>query len=210
MLAYVLAFFLGVAISFGPLSFLSIPFASFASILVSYTQVLANFVIDNVTLLPESSKLVYYLVPLVSVSLPSFVALFTVLLASAVNSLKKFITLLGVLLAFSSYFFLPWTEATLVFIASVIFALLVNFIAGPLLIIPVVAFATTTGFNIALEVFKGNNKYVNNAVIVFQKAQPSTDPLIWKYALAFAALAPLVGIIGLIFNTSKDSNKKSG
>lgn len=209
MLAYVLAFFLGLGVSFGPLSFLSTPFSTLAGILVSYTQILADYAVKNITSIPETSKLMYFVIPLIAISLPSFVSLFVVLLATAVNSIKKIITLFGVLIALSSYFFLPWLEATFILIASVILATLVNFVGGPLLTIPMVAFSTATGLSIAREVFKGENNNINKAVEIFSKAQPSTDPLIWKYALAFAALAPLVGIVGIIFNNGKETKKNN-
>lgn len=203
MISYLLAFFLGLGISWGPLSFLSIPIKSIGSILVSYTQLCTNYIIHNLLNVPHTSDLFFYLIPIISVSLPSFVALGLVFMAKTVSALKKTISILGIVLASFSFFFLSWTEALILVFISIVLAILINFVVGNLLIIPLVAFATTFAINIALEVFNDENPYIKSTVALFHQAQPSVDTMIWKYALTFAALAPLLGILGIVLSPTK-------
>jgi hypothetical protein len=207
MISYVLAFFLGLGVSYGPLAFLSIPFKIFAEVLVSYGSILSNYFIVELARVPHTSKLSYYLVPLISITLPSFVALTMVILAKSVTSIKKTISLFGVLVSFSSFLFLKWSEALVLVVASFIIAFLLNFVVGGLLVIPLVTFGTSIAINITIDVFNEKNENINKAVKIFQSAQPGSDPLIWKYALAFAALAPLVGILAVIFNYGQPKSK---
>lgn len=188
--AAVLGITFGVLVVFGPLSFLAAPIDALNEAFVKWGYEGLNFLLGlgGAEVTEHPASLVVQV--LFSTAMPGVIACLLVAAGKGAKTLRRAVSSLLLIAAFTSFIYLPAGEAVALSICAVIVTVILSIAQGLFLTVPLISLATVLGLRYAVLLWEGTLPAIGRGAIQLATFTEGGGLLIWKVALIVAGLIP--------------------
>lgn len=192
MIAAAAGIALGLLIAFGPLSFLSEPVDSLNESIVNggYNALEWIFSFSGFDQVPHPVMEVTQIV--FSTALPGLAALALVVAAKAANKIRRMVSIIVLVCAFSSFLYLPGAQAVALSIGALIVVGIMSVGKGAFVTVPLIVLATLIGVRYGMAIWGGGMSSIGRGAINISEMTQSNDLELWRAILMIVGIAPFV------------------
>jgi hypothetical protein len=136
------------------------------------------------------------------VALPGMACMVLILAARAASSVRRGVGALILLIGLLGFFILPFAQALLVLILSLVVAALLTWVTGAVVVAPLSAIAAVLAVSYGRILLHGTNTTIAKGIVALGVLSHVNSPILWKVALLVVAWAGFVGAAMLVVRPS--------